>query len=183
MDRNEIPRFLPESYRIAASRPNGPLAAMLAIMEGMHAPAEIVIDNLAAYVSPFAAPDPFVLLQASWLGIDRYFDWSGDRPGAGTPRFRTGIAPLRLLVAEAAELGRERGTQGALIRFLETATGIRGFTVVEGAPDGTPIPFHFTVHAPAATAPLEDFILRIIEGERPAHATFDLVFDAQPKKE
>lgn len=182
MDRTQIPRFLPENYRIAAARPDSPLSAMLAVMEGMHAPAEMVIDNLDAYVSPFQAPDPFVLLQASWLGIDRYFDWSGDRPGAGAPRFRTGIGPLRLLVAEAAELGRERGTRDALIRFLETATGIRGFTVAEGAPDGAPLPFHFTVRAPAAAAPLEDFILRIIEGERPAHATFDLSFEAETPK-
>ncbi len=34
MDRALIPRFLPENYRLAAARPNGPLAAMLAVMEG-----------------------------------------------------------------------------------------------------------------------------------------------------
>lgn len=179
MDRALIPRFLPENYRLAAGRADSPLAAMLAVMEGLHAPAEAVIDHLDDFVSPNRAPDPFVLLLGSWLGLDRYFDWSGDRPGKGTPRFRTGTARLRLLVAEAAELDRERGTHEALLRFLEIATGTTGFAIVEGAADGTPAPFHFTVRAPAAARPLADFVARIIEGERPAHATYEIVYAAE----
>jgi phage tail-like protein len=179
MDRALIPRFLPENYRLAAARPDAPLAAMLAVMEGLHAPAEAVIDHLDDFVSPNRAPDPFVLLLASWLGLDRYFDWSGDRPGKGNPRFRTGTSRLRLLVAEAAELDRERGTHDALRRFLEIATGTRDFAIDEGASDGSARPFHFTVHAPAAARPLADFVARIVEGERPAHATYDIVFEEE----
>jgi phage tail-like protein len=176
MDRALIPRFLPENYRLAAARPASPLAAMLAVMEGLHAPAEAVIDHLDDFVSPNRAPDPFVLLLGSWLGLDRYFDWSGDRPGKGAPRFRTGTARLRLLVAEAAALDRERGTRDTLRRILEIATGAKGFEIDEGAPDGRARPFHFTVRAPAAARPLADFVARIVEGERPAHASYSIVF-------
>ncbi|MBA2920483.1 hypothetical protein GON01_02110 [Sphingomonas sp. MAH-20] len=186
MDRALIPRFLPENYRLAAARPDSPLAAVLAVMEGLHAPAEAVIDHLDDFVSPSRAPDPFVLLLGSWLGLDRYFDWSGDRPGKGAPRFRTGTARLRLLVAEAAALDRERGTYDALLRFLEIATGATGFAIEEGDPDGRARPFHFTVRAPASARPLADFVARIVEGERPAHASYDIVFaeaDQTPEKE
>lgn len=173
MDRALIPRFLPENYRLAAERPDGALAALLAVMEGMHAPAEAAVDGLDAYLDPVRAPDAFVLLQASWLGLDRYFDWSGDRPGLGAPRFRAGVDRLRLLVAEAAALGRERGTAHALTRFLELATGRTGFRV----DDRTPRPFHVSVTAPADAAPLHKLIERIVAGERPAHATYDLRFE------
>ncbi|PXA83618.1 hypothetical protein DMC47_43015, partial [Nostoc sp. 3335mG] len=174
MDRTLIPRFLPENYRLAAEQNGGPLGAMLAAMEALHAPAEAVIDSLDAYVSPYRAPDAFVMLQASWLGLDRYFDWSGGRPGSGTPRYRAGTRQLRLLTAEAAELDRERGTHDALVRFLELATGVTGFAIADGAADGTSRPFHFTVTASAAAAPLTSLIARIVEGERPAHATYEI---------
>jgi len=173
MDRSLIPRFMPENYRIAAARPNGLLAAMLAAMEALHAPAERVLGALDTYVSPWRAPDDFVLLQASWLGLDRYFDWTGDRPGVGVPRFRTGPGRLRLLVAEAAALNRERGTPATLLRYLEIATGIPGFSIEE-----TARPFHFIVHAPAGALALADLIGRIVDGERPTHTTYEILFAA-----
>jgi phage tail-like protein len=176
MDRTLIPRFLPENYRSAAARPGSPMTGLLAAMEALHGPAERILDSLPIYVSPWGAPDEFVLLQASWLGLDRYFDWSGDRPGKGAPRFRTGTARLRLLVAEAAALDRERGTRDTLRRILEIATGAKGVEIDEGAPDGRAQPFHFTVRAPAAARPLADFVARNVEGERPAHASYSIVF-------
>ena len=175
MDRALIPRFLPENYRLAAHRGDSVLSAMLGAMDRLHAPAETVIAGLDAYVSPLRSPDAFVLMQASWLGLDRYFDWSGDRPDLGEPRFRTGIARLRLLVAEAAALALERGTRHALVRFLEIATGVRGFAIDEVAR-----PFHLVIRAPASAAPLAGFIARIVDGERPAHATWELAFDPPP---
>ena len=176
MDRHDIPRFLPENYRFAAAREDGAMAGLLAAMEGLHAPDEHIIANLDRYVSPVRAPDPFVLLQASWLGLDRYFDWSGGRPGAGRPVYRAGIDQLRLLVAETAELTRRRGRTDTLIRFLELATGVHGFAVSEGDPDGKAHAFHITVRAPAAARPLARLISRVVEGERPAHATYDIVY-------
>ena len=175
MERRLIPRFLPENYRIVASREQGPLAAMLAAMEALHAPVEEILDSIDAYVSPYRAPDQFILLQASWLGLDRYFDWSGDRPGAGVPRFRPGFGRLRLLVAEAAALSRDRGMPATLLRFLTVATGIEGFAIDEGA--GATKPFHFTLHAPSSARSFENLVQRIVEGERPTHTTYEIIFD------
>ena len=172
MDRALIPRFLPENYRFAATD-RSPLMGMLAAMEEMHAPVEHILDTREAYVTPWRAPDPFVMMQAAWLGLDRYFDWGGGRPGIGTPRFRSGTDRLRLLVEIAAELNRHRGTRETLLTFLRVATGVEGFSISEG-----PGPFHFTVNAPAQARPLADLVARMVAGESPAHATFDIVFAA-----
>jgi hypothetical protein len=177
MDRTLIPRFLPENYRSAAARPGSPMTGLLAAMEALHGPAERILDSLPIYVSPWGAPDEFVLLQASWLGLDRYFDWSGDRPGAGVPRFRAGPGRLRHFVAEAAALNRERGTPATLLRILELATGLAGFAIEEGSR-----PFHLIVRAPAGAVALSDLIERIVEGERPTHTTFEILF-ANPEPE
>ena len=180
MDRRHIQRFLPENFRFAASRPDGVTAAMLAAMEALHEPDEAIIANIDGYVSPNRAPGDFVMLQASWLGLDRYFDWSGGRPGTGKPHFAAGVNQLRLLMAEAAELLRRRGMHDTLLRFLELATGVRGFAIAEGKADGTARPFHFTLNAPAEALPLARLVSRIVEGERPAHATYDINFAKQP---
>ncbi len=176
MDRRHIPRFLPENFRFAAARGDGPMAAMLAAMEALHEPDEAVIDGIDGYVSPYRAPDDFIMLQASWLGLDRYFDWSGGRPGLGRPQYGAGVGQLRLLVAEAAELLRQRGMTASLIRFLELATGICGFGISDGNPDGSAHPFHFTVRAPGSARSLARLIDRIVAEERPVHATYDIVF-------
>lgn len=181
MDRHHIPRFLPENFRFAAGRPDGAMAAMLAAMEALHEPDEAIIAGIDGYVSPYRAPDEFVMLQASWLGLDRYFDWSGGRPGSGQPKYAAGVGQLRLLTGEAAELLRRRGMHDTLLRFLELATGVPGFTIEDGKPDGTSHPFHFTLRAPAAAQPLARLIARIVEGERPAHATYDIVIAPQPQ--
>lgn len=180
MDPAQIVRFLPENYRHAAARPDGVTAALLAAMDAMHAPVEAVIEGIDGYVSPWRAPDDFVLLQASWLGLDRYFDWSGGCPGAGRPSFAGGIGNLRRLLGEAAELLRRRGRRDMLVRFLELATGCEGFAIEDGNPDGSAHPFHMTVRAPAQARPQRRLVSRIVAEERPAHATYDIVFAEPP---
>jgi hypothetical protein len=173
----EIIKFLPANFRLAAARPDGPTAALIAAMEALHEPDEQIIANFERYVSPWRAPDDFVMLQASWFGLDRYFDWTGGRAGAGQPIFAGGIANLRLLVAEAGDLMRRRGMASTLVRFLELATGTRGFTLKDGAPDNPVRAFHFTLSAPARLETLRKLVERIVEGERPAHASYTIVFE------
>lgn len=174
MERARIARYLPENYQLAAVNDRGMLWAFLGIMEGMHAPAERVIRSLDAFFDPYRAPAPFVMLQASWLGLDRYFDWSGGSIGAGEASFATGIDRLRLLIGEFPELVRSRGTRSALTRFLEVATGVSGFAVEDANDLGTAKTFHLIVHVPEAAAPLIDLVDRIVAGERPAHATYEI---------
>jgi phage tail-like protein len=182
MERQAIARLLPENYR-SALQEDGPLGALLAVMEMLHAPADAAIDGLDGYLSPHRAPDDFVLMQAGWLGLDRYLEWSGGRAGAGKLRFRAGMPRLRLLVAEAAALEGRRGTRETLLRFLAVATGIDGFVVAENPPDaeGRPRPFHVRVTMPAAAWPMRDLVARIVEGERPAYATYDIAVADPPE--
>lgn len=172
MERARILRYLPENYQLAAVDPGGVLAAMLGVMEGMHAPVDRLLRSIDSYFDPFRAPEPFVLLQASWLGLDRYFDWSGGSPGVGDARYPAGTDQLRLLIAEFPHLVRSRGTHRSLTRFLEVATGVHGFVIEDGAAAG--LAFHILVHVPAAATPLLDLVDRIIAGERPAHATWEI---------
>jgi phage tail-like protein len=181
MEPRRILRYLPENYQLAAADQHGVLVAMLAVMDSMHAPAERVLDSLDSYFDPYRAPDAFVLMQASWFGLDRYFEWSGRSPGNGEPKFAAGIDRLRNLIAEFPELARSRGTHRALTRFLEVATGSTGFAVDDATSTGED--FHLIVHAPISTAPLESLMRKIIAGERPAHATWDLRFEDDHQKE
>lgn len=170
---SEIQQFLPENFRLAAVHPGGVTRAMLEVMEELHRPDEVIVDTIDSFFSPIRVDEDhtgFVLLQASWLGLERYFNWSGGRPGVGTPNFPGGIANLRLLVAEAADLLRERGMEATLLRFLELATGTKGFKIES---DGR---FHFTLTAPGSVRPLADLVERIVAGERPAHTTYDIVY-------
>lgn len=179
MQPRRILRYLPENYQLAAADERGVLWALLHVMDGMHAPVERVLKSIDGYFDPFRAPDLFVLMQASWLGLDRYFVWSGGSPGAGEASFPTGIDRLRLLISEFPSLVRDRGTKDALTRFLEVATGLRGFTIDAGSrPETT---FHFVVRTPPDARPIIPFVDQIVGQERPAHATYEiLISEGEP---
>lgn len=172
MGRQRILRYLPENFELAAADHRGALWATLGVMDGMHAPVDRILRSIDRYFDPFGAPDPFVLMQASWLGLDRYFEWSGGSVGSGEARFPSGIERLRLLIAEFPSLVRSRGTRQSLTRFLEVATGTSGFVVEDGVRAGRP--FHLVVQVPDAAEPLMKLVEDIVAGERPAHATYEL---------
>jgi hypothetical protein len=90
----------------------------------------------------------------------------------------TGLGRLRELVAAAGEISRWRGTARGLRLFLQTATGVRDFVLDERVPgpDGRPRPFHLRVHAPASLLPHRALLERIIEREKPAYVTYELLF-------
>ena len=171
MEARRILHYLPENYQLAAADQHGLMWSMLRVMEALHEPVDRMLRSIDSYFDPFRAPDPFVLLQASWLGLDRYFDWSGGSPGVGEARYAAGTDQLRLLIAEFPELVRSRGTHRSLTRFLDVATGVRGFAVEDGAAAGGA--FHIVVHVPGAAAALIGLVSRIVAGERPAHATWE----------
>ena len=169
----EIGLLLPEIYRTNLDE-GGPLAALLEIMSALHGSLEAAIADPPSLIDPRRAPDRLVPALAGWVGLARYLDrpddLSADRPFPGD---------LRELAALGAELGRRRGSAATLVRFLETATGVAGFTVREDPRQ----PFHFRVTLPEAATPRRDLVLSIIHGEKPAFATFDLVDAANaPKK-
>jgi hypothetical protein len=55
---------------------------------------------------------------------------------------------------------------------------VAGFAIEEDVSDeqGRPQPFHIWVRAPAAAEPFELLVRRIIEMEKPAYVTYDLLF-------
>jgi len=179
MERRRILRYLPENYQLAAVDEHGVLSACIAVMEAMHGPIDRILRSLDRYFDPYRAVDQFVMLQATWLGLDRYFEWTRISVGRLDASFPTGTDRLRLLIAEFPSLVQTRGTREALTRFLEVATGIRGFDIADGNdPEKS---FHFVVTAPEAARRLAAFVEKIVAEERPAHATYEIQYaDASP---
>ncbi|MCP3141704.1 phage tail protein [Pyxidicoccus xibeiensis] len=164
----DIQRLLPGVFQ-RTSLPGSPLAALLEVMEALHAPSEAVLARLEAHFDPRRAPDRFVPFLARWVGMDL--------------PVTTGLGRLRELVAAAVEISRWRGTARGLRLFLTTATGRTDFGVDElvPGPDGRPRPFHVRVRAPAEVASHRLLLERIIEREKPAYVTYELQFTQSSK--
>jgi phage tail-like protein len=174
MKTARISTLLPSVYQTAATG-GTPLLALLNVMETLHAPVEVVLDQLDTFFDPYRAPDPFVPYLASWVDLQGILD----RPqGTQQATLSSGVGRLRELTAGAVNLSRWRGTRKGLLLFLETATGISGFEIDEEAldGDGKVIPFHIRISAPASSLEHKVLLQRIIELEKPAYVTYDLTF-------
>ena len=178
MRRTEIERLLPGVYQLAlnplatsALQPDRRLAGLLDAMEELHDPSEKILDRLDSFVDPRRAPDDFVTYLAGWVDLD----WLG----VGG-RVTTGPGRLRELVARAMELSRWRGTARGLADFLSAATGVSGFGIDElpAGPDGEPRPFHVRINAPARVRRHAALVERIIETEKPAYVTYEVLYGA-----
>jgi hypothetical protein len=156
------------------------LSALLGEMASMLLGREQVLDALDAFYDPESAPPASLLFLAYWVDLEPLVA-AGQPPGLGWLRredwpeivregFPSGVERLRALVASAAGLIRRRGTPQGLQRFLETATGVPGFAVVESAEQ----PFHIYVDCPAEAQPFRAFVERIIEYQKPAYLTCEL---------
>jgi phage tail-like protein len=168
MKSAEILRLLPGVFQRTA-RPSCPLAALLGVMEALHAPSEEVLRNLDALFDPRRAPDRFVPFLASWVDLDL--------------PVTTGLGRLRELTAAGVELSRWRGTARGLLLFLSTATGRQDFELDERVlgSNGLPRPFHIRVSAPGELTLHRPMLERIIELEKPAYVTYELHFTQPPQ--
>jgi hypothetical protein len=186
MKRNEIERLLPNVLR-RTIRQDNPLPAILEVMSALHEPSEMLLERVDGVFNPFRTSDAMAPFLARWLDLERIFD---EVPGftsaahSGIPAERspitTGLSCLRALIASASYLSQWRGTKKGLDHFLEIAVGTEGFTIEEQVigPDGAPIPFHLRVIAPDAVRSHQALIERIIESEKPAYVTYQLVFES-----
>ncbi|MEM1180775.1 MAG: phage tail protein [Acidobacteriota bacterium] len=183
MKRSEIEWLLPRVFR-STCQPGTVLWTALEVMEAFHAPAERRLEELPRYFSPYATPDPFLPLLATWVDLDWLWQVEGrspTRPLDAWDQIRNlscGLGRVRDLIAAAAKLSKWRGTGRGLIHLLELATGRRGFQIDESVsgPDGRPIPFHIRVRVPGKGLH-QALIRRIVEEEKPAHVTFELRFE------
>lgn len=173
MRASEIELLLPDVMRRALA-PGTPMDALLAVMEDLHAPSEAILADLPAVVDPLRTPDRFVSMLARWVDLQRL----NEAEGGGVEDAR-----MRLLIAISARIGRRRGTARGLLEVLELATGHTGFAIDDSVPsvtrsgraDGPPIPFHIRVVAPASAARLLSLVRAIVEEEKPAHLTAEVV--------
>jgi len=184
MKRTEIKTLLPDVFQrtlqaeTAAAGAAAPLDALLEIMEQLHAPAEAALAELGTTFDPRRTRDEFVPFLARWVDLERIFE-QGDhlvRGARARPPISTGLGRLRELTARAAWLSRWRGTLPGLKRFLQIATGEAQFEIRENLDQAGKIRlFHFTVRAPGGLAHHRALIERIIDSEKPAYTTYDLV--------
>lgn len=178
MTREEISRLLPLVFQ-RTNNPGSPLAALLAVMESLHAPSEQILQDIDSVFDPIRTRPEFVPLLARWVDLSWTFDRHALDPveqGEEGP-LSTGLGRLRELVAAAPHLAQWRGTRHGLVRFLETATGITGFQIHDG-PTGSEGAFHLVVRAPDEAVRHRALVERIIEVEKPAYVTYDLQFVA-----
>jgi hypothetical protein len=167
MRRQTIERLLPSAYQRAATE-GSVLGALLDAMETLHAPDEELLANVDALFAPYSALERFVPFLTRWVTLEYLV--GVPRPG-GEVRLPLPAGRVRDLIANGAALAKLRGTPIGLQRFLQIATGATGF-VIEEPPDR---PFHFVVRVPPAARPYLGVIRRIVEMEKPAAATFEVV--------
>jgi phage tail-like protein len=164
----QIELLLPEVLRRTCV-PGTPMAALLAVMEAHHDPAEAILANLAEFFDPLQTPDRFVPMLARWVDLDRLNSDGGIEVGR-----------MRLLVSMAAVIARRRGTRAGLLQVLQIATGVAGIEVDEAVPDedGAPRPFHIRVLLPAGADSMITVVETIVEQEKPAHITAEVAVAA-----
>jgi len=176
MKRDEIERLLPGIFQ-RTLREGSPLDSLLEIMERLHAPAEAALAGLDATFDPRRTQDAFVPFLARWVDLDRIFEPEADRASSARPPISTGLGRLRELTAAAAWLSKWRGTARGLHRFLQTATGEADFEIRENQDSaGRPRRFHLVVTAPVTLRTHRTLIERIMQSEKPAYVTAELVF-------
>jgi len=156
MRSSEIQRLLPGVFQRTLGEGGTPLAAALEAMSALQAPSEAVLQDLDAFFDPRRTPERFVPLLARWMDLEVALNAAPGR--------------LRELIAAAFDLAQWRGTARGLVRFLEIATGVTGFQVEERVR-----PFHVRVTVPAEAAGLRPLVEQIVEREKPASVTYELV--------
>jgi phage tail-like protein len=180
MQRAAIERMLPSIFQRAIAE-RSPLIALLEVMETLHAPAEEMLSRLPDVFAARRTDTRFLTMLAHWLNLDWLYPQThvGSKSLNWQPMLPP-IAPgrLRELISKAPSIAQLRGTSGGLQLFLEIVTGEGPFRLEEKVADeeGALIPFHVRVLAPRSTQVYQELIERIVENEKPAYVTWDLVW-------
>jgi phage tail-like protein len=138
------------------------------------APLVSTLDNLAAYLDPWLAPEDFVAWLAEWVGVAVEEAWPLER--------------RRAVVARAADLYAWRGTARGLADHIEAATGIRpevqdsggtSWSRRAGTSDGSTRGPEVVVVLPATLSPTERARLDgLVRAAVPAHVPVRLEVEA-----
>ena len=148
-------RYLQHLPPIYAEHPF--LGRFLLALEEILTPVEQTVDNFDLYLDPGTVPDFFLEQIAAWLGLTLDEKWPSEK--------------RRAVVAEAAELYRQRGTRRGLSRHLEIYTDIVP-EIIE--PDDHPHHFRVILRVPAGREMDRATVDRIVRAGKPAHTTYTL---------
>lgn len=171
VDDGFLIQYLPSLYR------EQPLARdFLRIFDDLWLPVEGVVASLASLLDPRETPEQFLPWLASWVAVVVDDRWPLER--------------RRLLVREAAELFRWRGTRRGLKRYLEICAGAEPLIVenCDGIRLGRDCRLGWNTRLGRRrdfwldiTLPLADVegvdesdLKAIVEAEKPAHCTYRL---------
>lgn len=177
MKQPDIERLLPGVFQRALDGET-PLRSVLGLMESMHEPSEAILEHLDRYFDPRRTTEPFVPYLAGWVGLNWIHARSPDDFADSQPRpFPTGTGRLAELVSWSAYHTRWRGTARGLVHFLESATGVPGFEVDDEPrdEDGVRMTYHMRIRVPKAAELYTDLVRRIVDHEKPAHVTYEVV--------
>jgi phage tail-like protein len=166
MRRAAIERLLPLAYQ-RATVAGSVLAALLDVMETLHARDEEILDRIDDLYTAYRSPDGMVAYLARWIAMDHVLA-PGSAQTVPMPPGR-----LRDLVAEGAALAQWRGTPYGMSSVLRIATGVTGI-VVDEPPDR---PFHLRVRVPATAAHHLGLVSRLVRAEKPAATTYEVALD------
>lgn len=176
MKAEEIAALLPAVFRNALPG-DTTMAALLDAMEVLQDPVERRLASVDGVFDALTTSDPFAPMLARWVDLEwLYADEDQTDPFAAAQSwFESGlpIGRLRLLIEESHRFAQERGTARELVRFLEIATGVDGFSVDDAITGGAP--FHLRVLVPPAAQNHMSLIERIVNTEKPAYATWEAV--------
>jgi len=151
-ERSRYLRYLPGIYHDADF-----LGRMLLIYEELWEPLEWRQNHIDFYFDPRTAPREFLGWLATWIGLTLDKHWPEER--------------RRLLLDEAMELYRWRGTHYGLARMIEVCTGISA--TITDVP-GRPFVMRVQVRIPRDSYVRAEMIERLVQGHKPAHVGYVL---------
>ena len=149
--------YLPEIYRTSGETF---IPRFLALLESILAPIEWTGDNFNLFLDAETAPVDFLPWLANWYELRFDHTWSD--------------AAMRTVLQEAYLIYRRRGTAWSMQRLLEIYTG----TTVQIEDDNENLEnFTFSVRISASAKDVNrTAIERLINVNKPAHTSYDLLF-------
>ena len=173
IQQNYITQLLPAVIRKDAG-PNQLLTHMINILSHQSKDIEHGRTTLARHFDPYGCPDHFVPLLVRMLDLDRIF--SGTQAIHENELLHKSSCPLgriRNVIARAMRCSQWRGTSKGLLLFLQTACDSHDFSIEED----TSKAFHIIIHASEKIFQHKELIQKIIDNEKPAYVTSELLFN------
>jgi phage tail-like protein len=140
------------------------LGRYLLIFESIWEPLESRQNHIEMYVDAHTCPASFLAWLAGWLGLALNTHWPESR--------------RRLLLAEAMDLYRWRGTSYGLTRMIEVCTGLTPeISDGQGQEDSSayqPFVFRIRITIPPESGVDPGFIEELVRSHKPAHAGYIL---------